>query len=66
MSGPTDGYDVEPGTHVLVRPDGYIAAIGSADTVEHWLTRFAPDATPDAGDSVSTAWSHSRVRRRYC
>jgi 2-polyprenyl-6-methoxyphenol hydroxylase-like FAD-dependent oxidoreductase len=66
MTGAFEGYDVEPGTHVLVRPDGYVAAIGSADTVEQWLTRFASDATPDEGGSVCTAWSHSRVRRRYC
>jgi 2-polyprenyl-6-methoxyphenol hydroxylase-like FAD-dependent oxidoreductase len=64
VNGPHEGYDVEPGTDVLVRPDGYIAAIGT--NVQQWLDRFVPDATQDVGDSVSTAWSHSRVRRRYC
>ncbi|MFC0543067.1 FAD-dependent monooxygenase [Kutzneria chonburiensis] len=64
INGRYEGYDVEPGTDVLVRPDGYIAAIGT--NVQPWLDHFVPDATPDEGDSVSTAWSHSRVRRRYC
>ncbi|GAA3436701.1 FAD-dependent monooxygenase [Kutzneria kofuensis] len=38
---PAEGYDVEPGTHVLVRPDGYIAVISpETDAVEQWLARF--------------------------
>jgi 2-polyprenyl-6-methoxyphenol hydroxylase-like FAD-dependent oxidoreductase len=34
----SDGYDIEDGTLVLVRPDGYIGAITeSASTIQHWL-----------------------------
>jgi hypothetical protein len=42
---PFEGYDVEPGTHVLVRPDGHVAVISeSAAAVEEWLARFGTDA----------------------
>ncbi|MEV6608037.1 FAD-dependent monooxygenase [Kutzneria sp. NPDC051319] len=44
FAGPIGGYDVEPGTHVLVRPDGYIAVISdNSDTVDRWLDRLGTD-----------------------
>ncbi|RJO73609.1 3-(3-hydroxyphenyl)propionate hydroxylase [Nocardia panacis] len=37
---PCEGYDVAPGTYVVVRPDGYIGAISeSADVVRKYLSR---------------------------
>ncbi|MFC0435470.1 FAD-dependent monooxygenase [Kutzneria buriramensis] len=40
-----EGYDVAAGTHVLVRPDGYIAVISpTAAVVEEWLALFGIDA----------------------
>ncbi|CAM5275782.1 FAD-dependent monooxygenase [Mycolicibacterium aubagnense] len=44
---PGAGYDVPAGSYVLVRPDGYVAAMtDSADMVREQLRRFDPVREP--------------------
>lgn len=51
-----EGYDVAPGTYVLVRPDGYVGAIGeSAQVIGNYLDRSRSQPTTDLIQSMTTA-----------